>query len=206
MRDLIHEIWREWLLFNANSAIFQLCHGENKFILNEMMMSFFFWPLCCLFFFDIQLYGFWLPLWYPQTLLLNQHNIVCSKFYKLYKYNINISHNKKSSYKPGDKSWTRKFSTWFSLMRHLIHAIWREWLLFNANSAIFQLYHGPPIFSGVRVTRSLVLYLWFVDHCLSFCTFFLFDHIMARTSLFSMRWWWGPLCSKPTRWVGFSYW
>jgi hypothetical protein len=37
---------------------------------------------------------FWLPLWYPQTLLLNQHNIVCSKFYKLYKYNINISHNK----------------------------------------------------------------------------------------------------------------
>jgi hypothetical protein len=23
---------------------------------------------------------------------------------------------------------------------------------------------SPPIFSGVRVTRSLVLYLWFVDH------------------------------------------
>jgi len=28
----------EWLLFNANSAIFQLYHGENKFIFNEMMM------------------------------------------------------------------------------------------------------------------------------------------------------------------------
>jgi len=28
----------EWLLFNANSAIFQLCHGENKLIFNEMMM------------------------------------------------------------------------------------------------------------------------------------------------------------------------
>jgi hypothetical protein len=26
---------------------------------------------------------------------------------------------------------------------------------------------------------------------------------MARTSLFSTRWWWGPLCSRPTRWVGF---
>jgi hypothetical protein len=25
---------------------------------------------------------------------LNQHNFICSKFYKLYKYNINISHNK----------------------------------------------------------------------------------------------------------------
>jgi hypothetical protein len=28
----------EWLLFNANSAIFQLYHGENKIIVNEMMM------------------------------------------------------------------------------------------------------------------------------------------------------------------------
>ena len=28
------------------------------------------------------------------TKLLNQHNFICSKFYKLYKYNINISHNK----------------------------------------------------------------------------------------------------------------
>ena len=27
-----------WLLLNANSAIFQLCHGENKLIFNEMMM------------------------------------------------------------------------------------------------------------------------------------------------------------------------
>ena len=30
-----------------------------------------------------------------------------------------------------------------------------------------------PIFSGVRVTRSLVLYVCFVGHCLSFCTFLL---------------------------------
>ena len=28
----------EWLLFNVNSAIFQLYHGENKLIFNEMMM------------------------------------------------------------------------------------------------------------------------------------------------------------------------
>ena len=28
-----------------------------------------------------------------------------------------------------------------------------------------------PLFSGVRVTRSLVLYVCFVDRCLSFCTF-----------------------------------
>jgi hypothetical protein len=30
-----------------------------------------------------------------------------------------------------------------------------------------------PGFSGVRVTRSLVLYICFVDRCLSFCTFLL---------------------------------
>jgi hypothetical protein len=29
----------ECLLFNANSEIFQLYHGENKLIFNEMMMS-----------------------------------------------------------------------------------------------------------------------------------------------------------------------
>jgi len=32
---------------------------------------------------------------------------------------------------------------------------------------------SPPVFSGVRVTRSLVVYVCFVDRCLSFCTFFL---------------------------------
>jgi len=29
----------EWLLFIVNSAIFQLYHGENKLIFNEMMMK-----------------------------------------------------------------------------------------------------------------------------------------------------------------------
>ena len=30
---------------------------------------------------------------------------------------------------------------------------------------------SPPVFSGVRVTLILVLYVCFVDRCLSFCTF-----------------------------------
>ena len=29
----------EWLSFNANSAIFQLYHGQNKLIFNEMMSA-----------------------------------------------------------------------------------------------------------------------------------------------------------------------
>ena len=39
MSDTFSVEWvSEWLLFNANSAIFQLYHGENKLIVNEMMM------------------------------------------------------------------------------------------------------------------------------------------------------------------------
>jgi hypothetical protein len=34
----VSEWMSEWLLFSANSAIFQLYHGENKLIFNEMMM------------------------------------------------------------------------------------------------------------------------------------------------------------------------
>jgi hypothetical protein len=33
-------ILSEWLLFNANSAIFYLYHGKNKLIFNEMMMKY----------------------------------------------------------------------------------------------------------------------------------------------------------------------
>ena len=37
-KNLVSEWVSEWLLFNANSAIFQLYHGENKLIFNDMMM------------------------------------------------------------------------------------------------------------------------------------------------------------------------
>jgi hypothetical protein len=33
----IQPFMSEWLLFNTNSAIFQLYHGENKLIFNEIM-------------------------------------------------------------------------------------------------------------------------------------------------------------------------
>ena len=41
---------------------------------------------------------------------------------------------------------------------------------------------SPPVFSGVRVTRSLVLYVCFVDRCLSFCTFS-FGHCVVCSSI-----------------------
>ena len=48
-------------------------------------------------------------------------------------------------------------------------------------STLPKLLSSPPVFSGVRVTRSLVLYVCFVDRCLSFCLF-TFDHCVVCSS------------------------
>ena len=42
---------------------------------------------------------------------------------------------------------------------------------------------SPPVFSGVRVTRSLVLCVCFVDRCLSFCPFS-FGHCVICSSIY----------------------
>jgi hypothetical protein len=43
---------------------------------------------------------------------------------------------------------------------------------------------SPPVFSEVRVTRSLYLYVCFVDRCLSFCPFS-FDHgVVCSSSIY----------------------
>jgi hypothetical protein len=52
----------------------------------------------------------------------------------------------------------------------------------------------PPVFSGVRVTRSLVVRVCIVDRCLSFCTFS-FGHCVV-CSLFDMRILIAPLVSS----------
>ena len=43
---------------------------------------------------------------------------------------------------------------------------------------------SPPVFSGVRVTRSLVLCVCFVDRCLSFCTFSFGHCVVYSTSMY----------------------
>jgi hypothetical protein len=50
--------------------------------------------------------------------------------------------------------------------------------------------NSPPVFSGIRVTRSLVLYVCFVDRCLSFCAFS-FGHCVVCS--FSIYRFWSPL-------------
>ena len=48
---------------------------------------------------------------------------------------------------------------------------------------------SPLVFSGVRVTRSLVLCVCFVDRCLSFCTFSI-GHCVVCPSIYGL---WLPL-------------
>ena len=43
---------------------------------------------------------------------------------------------------------------------------------------------SPPVCSGVRVTRSLVVYVCFVDRCLSFCTFSFGHCVVCSSSIY----------------------
>ena len=44
---------------------------------------------------------------------------------------------------------------------------------------------------------------WWVSDCCLTPIQQVFSYIMVGTGYFSMRWWWDPLCSRPTRWVEF---
>ena len=44
--------------------------------------------------------------------------------------------------------------------------------------------NSSPVFSGVRVTRSLVLCVCFVDRCLSFCTFSFGHCVVCPSSIY----------------------
>ena len=43
---------------------------------------------------------------------------------------------------------------------------------------------SSPVFSGVRVTRSLVLCVCFVDRCLSLCTFSFGHCVVCSSSIY----------------------
>jgi len=49
---------------------------------------------------------------------------------------------------------------------------------------------SPPVFSGVSITRSLVLYVCFVDRCLSFSTFSFGNCVVCSSSIYGF---WLPL-------------
>jgi hypothetical protein len=43
---------------------------------------------------------------------------------------------------------------------------------------------SPPVFSGVPNTRALVLYVWFVDRCLSFSAFSFGHCVVCSSSIY----------------------
>jgi hypothetical protein len=61
---------------------------------------------------------------------------------------------------------------------------------------------SPSVFSGVRVTRSLVLYVCFVDRCLSFSTFS-FGHCVVCSSIYGfwLPLWYLQTCTQQTQGV-----
>ena len=67
---------------------------------------------------------------------------------------------------------------------------------------------SPPFFTGVRVTRSLVLYVCFVDRCLCFCSFS-FGHCVFCSStiygLWLLLWYLQTLPNKPCQCQSINY-
>jgi hypothetical protein len=54
---------------------------------------------------------------------------------------------------------------------------------------------SPPVFCWFRVTRSLVLFVYFVDRCLSFRTFFFGRCVVCSSSIYGL---WLPFCYLQT--------
>jgi hypothetical protein len=85
----------------------------------------------------------------------------------------------------------------------------RQWLLHDINKKINttdatsgagtaylpEHLSSSPVFSGVRVTRSLVLYVCFVDRFLSFCTFSFGLCVVCSSSIYGF---WLPVNEERT--------
>jgi hypothetical protein len=93
------------------------------------------------------------------------------------------------------KSSLRKFygrhQTWLTVMEYLCH----KWPRIGSTCRKHFSVWVHPSFSGVRVARSLVLYLCSVDRFLSFCTFS-FGHCVVCSS--SICGFWLALCYLQT--------
>jgi hypothetical protein len=61
---------------------------------------------------------------------------------------------------------------------------------------------SSPVFSGVRVTRSLVLCVCFVDRCLSFCSLSFGHCIVCSSSIYRF---WLPLWYLQTLLIEYEY-
>ena len=100
------------------------------------------------------------------------------------------------------KSFTVATMTWLIAMEYLCHI--HSWLITGLVTRLtrrvplvkqelltpLKYLSLPLVFSGVRITRSLVLWVCFVDHCLSFCTFSFGYCVVCSSSIYRF---WLPL-------------
>jgi hypothetical protein len=80
------------------------------------------------------------------------------------------------------------FSTIFQLHRNGRLYVWRKTSWQNTHIPNREHLSSPPLCSGVPVTLSLILYVCFVDRCLSFCTFS-FGHCLVCPSIYGLPFW-----------------
>ena len=94
-----------------------------------VLLSFFFWSLCCLSFFDL-IDGFWLHLPTVLDRIDSFHQVTISQIYD-------------------------------ANQKRLERCLFQRWV------QLVEQLSSPPIFSGIRVTRSFVLFICVVVLCLS---------------------------------------
>ena len=82
--------------------------------------------------------------------------------------------------------------TWLTVMEYLLLVVstFRVPLVEQELFLLPEHMSSPPVFSGVRVTRSLVLRVCFVDRCLFFCTFSFGHCVVCSSSIYRF---WLPL-------------
>ena len=80
------------------------------------------------------------------------------------------------------------YATWSTLL--LGYISWFRFLIM-CYSFLSKNLSSPPIFNGVRVTRSLVLCVCFLDRCLFFCPFSFGHFVVCSSSIYRF---WLPLC------------
>jgi hypothetical protein len=87
----------------------------------------------------------------------------------------------------------REEGGYWGIMFMTYHRVWltrRVSLVEQELHTLPEHLNSPPVFSGVRVTWSLVLCVRFVDRCLSFCTFSFGHCVVCFSSIYGF---WLPL-------------
>ena len=67
-----------------------------------------------------------------------------------------------------------------TIFKHIYYTFFKTCITFLGHMS------SPPVFSRVRVTRSLVLHVCFVDRCLSFCSFSFGHCALCSSSIYGL--------------------